>query len=51
MKKVIRLTESDIHNIVKRAVKRVLKEEYDLDAVKARYSDKDNVDGIRGIMV
>lgn len=50
MKKVIRLTESDLHRIVKNSVKRILKEEYNVDAVKARYSDKDNVDGIRGIM-
>jgi len=40
MKKVIRLAESDIHNIVKRAVKRVLKEGYnDDDTYMSNYRD------------
>jgi len=37
MKKVIRLTESDLHRIVKNSVKRILKEEND-------FSDKEEYD-------
>lgn len=50
MKKVIRLTESDIHRIVKESVKKILREEFDQE--NHIYSEKemkwlyDNQDGL-----
>lgn len=35
-KKLIRLTESDLHRIISNSVKRIIKEEEDLEALKAR---------------
>jgi len=50
MKKIIRLTESDIHRIVKESVKKILREEFDQE--NHIYSEKemkwlyDNQDGL-----
>ena len=35
-KKLIRLTESDLHNIVKESVNRILKEDVDVDYLESR---------------
>ena len=50
MKRTIRLTESELRNVISESVRRVLKEEYDISAVKAKYAFLDNVDALKGIL-
>ena len=50
MKKVIRLTESDIHKIVKNSVKRILKESFedDFNTTRDNYLNRKSPNGMFG---
>lgn len=42
MKRKVRLTEGDLHKIIRKSVKRILKESLDQDALDEFYSEEDN---------
>ena len=42
MKRKVRLTESDLHKIIRKSVKRILKESWEQDALDEFYSEEDD---------
>lgn len=52
MKRTIRLTESDLHNIVKESIRRILNEKVDTGQVKAaweRSKNRQKVQELKGL--
>ena len=44
------LSEKGVHKLIKESVRRVLKEEYDLDALKSKFAFEDSVNAVKGIL-
>lgn len=51
MKKLIRLTESDLHNIIRKSVARIIREDNNALILKSIVDDIERTSGIRGLEV